>query len=464
MGTHATYLITFPRSGNHLMVRLLERMHKLVSEEPFTFCEYYTDCKQVNCQCGAKFRKNHDYAIDPDCRDPQYNEPIPIMSECKYIVMYREDPVEQLEAWYRYVELEKYDIRKCILWCKAKLPYYTAFIKKWVTPQRSNVFVIEYGKFCGEGGLDTLKRTATFLGHNVVESRIQRVLEVEPVGKRNSIEPSTHDLLKMEVICTEKTPIQYMKGKAFLFGLNYGNDESLKLNGCINDVTNMSQFLKAELGIPCELITDDINQKDTTAMGMLNKLYQIAMTTFTEDLDFVWIHYSGHGTSILDRDGDERDGCDEALVPYDVRTVGVIPDDYIQRLFTYFNPKTRVVLVFDCCHSGTIGDVMYSWEGPSNVTIENILCNVPARVITLSGCLDDQTAADAFNVLGDKKYVGAMTSCLLLALKESRTSWTNVFLVIDTLRKKLVERGFPQRPKVCSTHNLAKDAVFIPTV
>lgn len=254
-----------------------------------------------------------------------------------------------------------------------------------------------------------------------------------------------------------------MKSKAYLFGLNYADNDSLRLNGCINDVNNMAQFLRTSLGMPCEVITDDVNKKDTSAMGMLNKLYQIALTTFSEDLDFVWIHYSGHGASILDRDGDEKDGYDEALVPWDVQKMGVIPDDYMQCLFTYFNPKTRVVVVFDCCHSGTIGDVMYSWEGPTNVAVENIYCEVPSRIITLSGCLDTQTSADAFNVLGDKKYVGAMTACLLLTLKENKNSWSNVFTLTDALRKKLAEKGFSQKPKVCSTHNLAKDPVFLPT-
>ncbi len=256
-----------------------------------------------------------------------------------------------------------------------------------------------------------------------------------------------------------------MKAKAFLFGLNYSNDADLRLNGCINDVKNMAAYLQDELQIPCEVMTDDINKQATSAMGMLNKLYQIAMTTYSENLDLVWIHYSGHGTSILDNNGEEKDGYDEALVPSDVKTTGVVPDDYIQQLFKYFNPKTRVIAIFDCCHSGTIGDVKYSWEGPRNVSIENILCDVSARIITLSGCLDSQTSADAYNVMGDKKFVGAMTSCLLLALKENKEgTLSNVFTLLDLLRKKLSEKGFEQKPKICSTHNLARDPTFVPRV
>lgn len=256
-----------------------------------------------------------------------------------------------------------------------------------------------------------------------------------------------------------------MKGKAFLFGLNYQNDPSSALNGCINDVINVSAYLQSELGIPCELYTDDVNLQDTSAMGMLNKLYEIAMQTYRDDLDFVWIHYSGHGSYVRDTSGDEKDMRDECLVPNDYKTAGLIPDDYINSLFSYFNPKTRVVFVFDSCYSATVGDVKYSWEGPSKVTVENILCKASARIITLSGCLDKQTSADAYNVLGDSKFSGALTSCLLLALRENKVgTWSNAFTLIADVRKKLAERRFTQTAKLCSSHNLAKDTTFIPTL
>ena len=39
------------------------------------------------------------------------------------------------------------------------------------------------------------------------------------------------------------------------------------------------------------------------------------------------MHYSGHGVSVQDHSGDESDGQDEALVPTDFATKGVIIDD-----------------------------------------------------------------------------------------------------------------------------------------
>jgi len=252
------------------------------------------------------------------------------------------------------------------------------------------------------------------------------------------------------------------KSKAVLFGLNYAYDPQCALQGCINDVRAMSEFLTTNYKIPCEVYTDDIQRDKCSALGIVQRLYQLGVESYRDNLDLVWIHYSGHGSYIRDRNSDEKDGQDECLVPSDYNRAGLIPDDFICQLFRCFNPKTRVICIFDCCHSGTIGDVKYSWEGPRNVQIENIVCEVPAKVITLSGCLDNQTAADAFNVLGDNKFIGALTACLLMAMKQSKEARTNVFTLCDLVRQNLASRGFPQRPKLCSSHNLARDSSFLP--
>ncbi len=70
----------------------------------------------------------------------------------------------------------------------------------------------------------------------------------------------------------------------------------------------------------------------------------------------VVFHFSGHGSQMKDRSGDEVDGMDETIVPVDSRTLGVydISDDELNGLFTQLNKKTKnVTFVLDCCHSGT---------------------------------------------------------------------------------------------------------------
>ena len=253
-----------------------------------------------------------------------------------------------------------------------------------------------------------------------------------------------------------------IKGKAMLFGINYVASPSSKLNGCINDVNNMAKYLKSKMNIPTIVYTDVSTPADTTAKGMIKRLYELTVASYKEDLDFVWIHYSGHGTSIADDNGDEKDGQDECLVPSDYEQSGFIPDDIVLSVLQHFNPKTRVICCFDCCHSGTIGDVKYRWETAKRCTVENILCTVPAKVITISGCTDTQTSADAYNVGGDNQYTGAMTSCLLAILTEQPLISKDAFQVLSFLRLKLKQKGFTQQPKLCSTHNLARDPQFLP--
>jgi hypothetical protein len=253
-----------------------------------------------------------------------------------------------------------------------------------------------------------------------------------------------------------------MKARALLFGLNYPHIPGSSLNGCINDVKNMSDFLSTTMNIPCSVFTDEKDPAQTSARSIIQNIYTLALQSYSEQLDLVYIHYSGHGSYMLDKSGDEKDGQDECLVPSDYQTSGMITDDLINNVLIHINPKTRVICVFDCCHSGTIADVKYSWEAANKCGVENVLCPIRAKVITLSGCLDNQTSADAYNIQGDNKYTGALTTCLLTVLKNNQTAKSDVFTLLIALRAELKNRSFSQVPKLCSSHNLARDRVFIP--
>ncbi|KAG2483891.1 hypothetical protein HYH03_017285 [Edaphochlamys debaryana] len=255
----------------------------------------------------------------------------------------------------------------------------------------------------------------------------------------------------------DKGPLATVRARALLFGLNYAHMPSSALQGCINDVQNMKAYLMNRLGaeLVCDVATDDTaaGRTATSAMGMTRKLSELAVLTYKEDLEFVWIHYSGHGTRVVDRSKDELDGYDECLVPSDYTTAGVIPDDYLAKLFEQFNPKTRVIAVFDSCHSGTVVDLKYSWEGRA-CTMENSNSRVRAPIMALSGCLDSQTSADAYNVDGQRQYTGAMTSVMLHVLQTTGAAADDAFLLVDAMRAHLREQNFTQWPKLCSSFSL----------
>ena len=70
--------------------------------------------------------------------------------------------------------------------------------------------------------------------------------------------------------------------------------------------------------------------------------------------DSIFCHFSGHGVSTNDKNGDEPDGQDENLVPVDYATAGLVVDDYLYANFVKKMPRdVLVTCLFDCCHSGT---------------------------------------------------------------------------------------------------------------
>lgn len=70
--------------------------------------------------------------------------------------------------------------------------------------------------------------------------------------------------------------------------------------------------------------------------------------------DTVIIQYSGHGTQVADKSGDESDGLDEAWVTFDYKDGNVLLDDEIGSLIdSYEKVGIQMVLFTDCCHSGS---------------------------------------------------------------------------------------------------------------
>lgn len=81
--------------------------------------------------------------------------------------------------------------------------------------------------------------------------------------------------------------------------------------------------------------------------------------------DFIYIHFSGHGQPYEDMDGDEEDGWDESIIPYDALKsfrMGIyegenhITDDemhtYLQKIRRIIGSKGFLYLIIDACHAG----------------------------------------------------------------------------------------------------------------
>ena len=76
----------------------------------------------------------------------------------------------------------------------------------------------------------------------------------------------------------------------------------------------------------------------------------------TKPKDRALVYFSGHGTSMVDRNNDEADNRDEALVMYEASggdTRGLLIDDDLGRLLRGLKAK-QIYLFIDACHSGTV--------------------------------------------------------------------------------------------------------------
>jgi hypothetical protein len=138
--------------------------------------------------------------------------------------------------------------------------------------------------------------------------------------------------------------------RALLIGINQYTGVP-PLRGSVNDVAFLSEVLSSRFGFAAKDVETLIDGQATRA-GILSALDRLAARSAPGDL--VYLHFSGHGSQVRDRNGDEADGQDETIVPQDGRTQGVpdITDDEIGDKLKAIRAKS-VIVVLDSCHSGT---------------------------------------------------------------------------------------------------------------
>lgn len=219
------------------------------------------------------------------------------------------------------------------------------------------------------------------------------------------------------------TKIKTMVKKALLVGINYYGS-SCQLSGCINDVKNVMSALQAQDYTLFRVLTDEAStahEYQPTKANILAGIDWLLSGATPEDRLF--FHYSGHGTQTYDFSGDEEDRKDEAICPVDCQVTGYITDDELHARLVEPCISTLVV-VADCCHSGTILDLRYNFKQSAQRDVvlrqSEKVKSTKASVICLSGCEDAQTSADAGGVnprTGRYEAQGALTLTLLAILK-----------------------------------------------
>jgi len=143
----------------------------------------------------------------------------------------------------------------------------------------------------------------------------------------------------------------------------------------------------------------DKDEDNFPSKGAIKREWRRLAKELTEEDAFVF-YFSGHGIQVQDKDGDEEDNFDEAMLFVEPDgTPKAFVDDEVAELLALMNPKTRVLAITDCCHSGTLLDL----DKPE-------LHGRP--IFHFAAALDYQEAVD----LGGG---GAFTTCILETLKRT---------------------------------------------
>lgn len=230
--------------------------------------------------------------------------------------------------------------------------------------------------------------------------------------------------------------------KSFLIGINYFRSK-YQLNGCINDVHNMANRLY-KTGFKNTIFTDR-NTYKPTFNNIINQFVHFLKSANPGDILFFM--FSGHGSYIRDRSGDETDGKDEVIIGSDFRA---IKDDILKKIIErYLKPTVTLIALFDSCHSGTILDLKYKYldtENYNSDTVDTLQRETRANVICLSSSLDSQISIDA--AVGNT-YGGAMTTAVLNVLsKNNNISWRSL---IQKIRDILLhQNNRKQTPQISS--------------
>lgn len=253
-----------------------------------------------------------------------------------------------------------------------------------------------------------------------------------------------------------------------------------KLTGCINDVQVMRQVLINSFNFSenhVAVLTDE----QATREGILAAMKDLVRRV--EEEDVVIFHYSGHGSQMPDREGDEPDGKDETIVPYDSGRKLLpnrdITDDEIYLWLKDLTAKTSALtLIFDCCHSGTIvrddfgGEVRWAEEddrpldqlppSPIPMASRGLLDGgrdvgrsgwlpLGERYALISGCSRDEKSFEVEEPEGVRH--GALTFFLSQELlkAESGTTYRDVF---EAMAPRVSSRFPDQHPQLEGARDL----------
>lgn len=257
-----------------------------------------------------------------------------------------------------------------------------------------------------------------------------------------------------------------MSKYALCVGINYPGTDG-ELAGCVNDALALRDFLVDRCAFPPEnvvVLRDDIQGAPAETLPThANLLAQLgALLRRAVAGDRIFFSFSGHGGQSQYYRWRQRevDGRNEFLYPSDHAVSGTILDNTLYGMLrTELADGVTATIVTDACHSGSAWDLAHN-AAPVQfrvATHQEPHEHVAMRqkdVLVLSGCIDQQTSADAW-FGADVGSFGAMTHSLLQCLGMCPEVTLKYLLLF--LKVVLHERSFAQSPQMSSSCPFEKE-------
>ena len=231
--------------------------------------------------------------------------------------------------------------------------------------------------------------------------------------------------------------------KAVCVGINNYPGIFNDLKGCVNDAKDWSALLQG-LGFETTLVLD----AQATRANVKSALQGLIEATNAGDVAV--FTYSGHGTQVSDKNGDEGDPYDEAVYLYD----GTVIDDDLRAILNGIHPQATLVIISDSCFSGSVTRLAPEPALPRFILPTVSTASKMARrsflvpesgmpEILISGCSDSEYSYDAeFN----GRPNGAMTAYAIQVIKQNPNVTYREFY--SSLRALLPSNDYPQTPQL----------------
>jgi len=254
---------------------------------------------------------------------------------------------------------------------------------------------------------------------------------------------------------------------ALLVGVDTQADPGITpLPGAAHDVALMKALLIERFGFSRWDI-QTLTGEDATAEG-IRQAFRRQLIERAGPGTVAVFHFSGHGRLVHDASGDEPDGSDEAIVPYDARTgfegaatgdgVGILDDEIGTWLDALVATGASPTLIFDSCYSGSParGDgVVVRSAPPVGLTRGRVAGGrggpdrLDGAFVVVSAAQSYQEAGEAIDEAGHP--VGLFTWALVKTLSrlEGPTTWRTIGPV---LAREVGLRKSSQTPRIDGRH------------